>query len=540
MSRGVPLDASLCGESEETMASEPAMRPAAALERMATQRDPQAWAVIIGTFGARMLQMAQRITRDPSLCDDICQEALLQIRAHAGSFRRPPPPRDADVSAGGWIMRITCCTAFKFLKLRARAARHEALAAEQTPQASIEHAGADRLLTQEELDLLRREVALLPETLRLPICLRFYGGMEYDEVAAALCCSSDAAKKRVQRGIDQLRSRLARAGVAIGLVALAAHLASGSVQAAEIAGAASTAVGTAAPIVLDAQRQAAWQALLHSSATPALSGVVMGGFVIMAKKIAIGVAALLMLGVITAQTVQSRRLSAELDQARAIAQNNQTEITAQKQKIAATMGDLAALQTQAEIQHKELADLRKKAAEQPAPSSTQAFTINLDNNDLAKPGVNTKVIELPGGGVGHVITLPAINVDLGANGAVDLRKALEDAKNNQPKDARQTTDAARKEADKAREAALEALKTLQPKAGNVFTMQPEVKVDANGNIVIKNIGGQEMKIPAGGGAANKNIDLPNGVKIQINGIAVQQGETQPVKPPAPPEKTGEF
>ena len=60
--------------------------------------------------------------------------------------------------------------------------------------------------------MVRREMVALPDDLRQPLLLRFYGELEYPQIAQQLRVSEQAVRKRVSRGVDRLRQRLAGAG----------------------------------------------------------------------------------------------------------------------------------------------------------------------------------------------------------------------------------------------------------------------------------------------------------------------------------------
>ncbi|HEY3322001.1 MAG TPA: sigma-70 family RNA polymerase sigma factor [Planctomycetota bacterium] len=521
------------------------MSTVTALQRLAQARDAEAWSAIIAAHGARILQMARRISPDEALCEDICQETLLQIREHAGAFRAPRPPCDAEASAGGWIMRITCCTAFKFLRQRGRSSRREATAAGFVQMAAP--AAVETAMSQEQLALLRQEVEQLPESLRLPLCLHYYGGMEYPEVAETLSCSSDAAKKRVQRGVERLRSRMAALGVLAGIGVISSGLAGGSAHAAEGSLSANT-------LVLDAQRQAAWQALLSSPAAPTLTGVaVIGGGVFMAKKIALGVAALLLLSSVAVEGVRIHSLRQELNQSNAAAQQARQRSAELEKQLAAARGDLTALQQQAELTKNDAAELRAKLAEaqkqQPNLSSfpiVRHFAHNVDPKqmeELAKnvgPQVQEMLKQLGQPGQNMAITLPKITFK--ASGAEKL---------GDPKTAAEKKDGAKPEAGvQANAGAVKAgpdgtFEIALPQGDGAAGDHFVVKLDGadpqvNGIItqVLKNADG----------VVEKKIDLGNGnITIQIGGGMVggavigDPGKTEkPKTPPPPPEKAGEF
>jgi RNA polymerase sigma factor (sigma-70 family) len=268
--------------NSQTPQSPAAVLPLAeALRRLAERRDTEAWEALLIQCGQDLLRVTRRILGDAQLAEDACQETLLQIRAHAGSFKAPAHSQQANFAARIWIMRIASNIAISMARSRNRAQRRDDTHAVAASRVEI-NSPAERKLREEENEWLRQEIATLPETLREPVLLRFFGELDYSELGDALSCSPDAAKKRVQRGLDHLRSRLAILGVSLTLAELSAHMLGGSAHAAEAAAISGTT--SAASATLNASQQLAWKALLNASAAPALSGVVpLGGISIMVK-----------------------------------------------------------------------------------------------------------------------------------------------------------------------------------------------------------------------------------------------------------------
>ena len=77
-------------------------------------------------------------------------------------------------------------------------------------------------LIAEDVD---KAVADLPATDRDALLLRFFSGKTHPEIAQILAISEEAAKKRVQRGLDALQALLTSRGVATGSVVTAVTLA---------------------------------------------------------------------------------------------------------------------------------------------------------------------------------------------------------------------------------------------------------------------------------------------------------------------------
>ena len=352
------------------------MGSAEALARLARGRDGEAWSALLQHHGMAIWRMAQRITGDSSLCDDVCQETLLQIREHAAQFKSPTAQREADAAARGWIMCIAYRTALGMIRLRQRRSQKEHLAGlALNREAPAVH---DSVLNAEELERIRGEIAGLPELLRSAVSLHFFGEMSYPELSSALDCSEIAARKRVERGLTRLRDRLVAGGVAISagtlMIALSAParacgasaataatmaLANGSV----VSGA--SAASAAAPVseLFTIQRLAQWQALLHHPATPLLAGVAKTGGIVIMTKYVIGVAAVLMFGVTAVQhnriNAVSRDLSVIQERAGHVSELQQ-KLGALEQQLAETRGDALAFKASLSSRNEEITQLKSK------------------------------------------------------------------------------------------------------------------------------------------------------------------------------------
>lgn len=284
--------------------SAPVMSLPAALQRLAKTRDVRAWEALLLHSGEDILRISRRILGDAALAEDACQETLLQIRAHAGVFRAPDNPKEAQQAARVWVMRIATNISLRMGRGRIRSQKREELGAKQALKMDV-NCPESNSLRGEQAEILKREVADLPETLREPILLRFYAEMDYPELGRALDCSPDAAKKRVQRGLERLRVRLALLGLALTFGDLSTHLfgiasahaaeAGGAIGAAGVAGAAAGGTAAAAGAGgVNATLQLAWGGLLNSSSAPALASAIPAGGLSLMAKISMGVAALVL------------------------------------------------------------------------------------------------------------------------------------------------------------------------------------------------------------------------------------------------------
>ena len=226
-----------------------------------------------------MYRMAARLL-GASAAADACQEALLHVRAGAHRFR-PPADMDPDVAARAWLLRVAANAANAWARSEGRRHHRERLVAG-------DHAAAP--VAEEDFAVVRQALSELPESLRLPVVLHHLEGQDFIAVAATLGTSPGAARVRAHRGMDRLRSQLARAGVLTAAVGLLDQL-------------------SAAEITIPSATSAGWTTLGTSSITPAVASTtaIFGGFSIMAK------ISLLCAGLAVASliTVSARSMSAE-------------------------------------------------------------------------------------------------------------------------------------------------------------------------------------------------------------------------------------
>jgi RNA polymerase sigma factor (sigma-70 family) len=213
------------GTMPTTQASEPMTAPlsaAAALLRLAeAPTDADAWSVLITTLGDEMLSLARRLSGDAELARDAVQEALLDLRARAGSFRSDYG-EGGDAAARRWILAVVAKRALDAARRQRRTrARERRAAADAAPK--VEEP-LDVLARAEQASLLRAELARLPDLSGRAIALHHLAGLSFEEVAEQLRVPIGTAKTRVRRGLIALRERLARRGLAVEAEALAALL----------------------------------------------------------------------------------------------------------------------------------------------------------------------------------------------------------------------------------------------------------------------------------------------------------------------------
>lgn len=141
--------------------------------------------------------IARRATRDDVLAEDVTQVVFFILARKARSIRR-------STQLPAWLFRTTRYAAANALKLAARRAYHERRAArpEESPMPTDDDA-----LSEIHPDL-ENALASLSQKERHIILLRYYRGLEYAGISAALGISEDTARKRLSRGIEHMRKYL--------------------------------------------------------------------------------------------------------------------------------------------------------------------------------------------------------------------------------------------------------------------------------------------------------------------------------------------
>jgi RNA polymerase sigma factor (sigma-70 family) len=182
------------------------------LERFTAHRDEAAFTALVRRHGPMVLGVCRRVLHNAHDAEDAFQATFLVLARKAGSIRRRE-------SISGWLYRVGYCMA---LKARAQAAarqKREARAArpeETDPLAQV--------TGRELLAVFDEELQSLPTCERAALVLCYLQGRTADEAAREVGCSESTLKRRLERGKMRMRKRLARRGMTLPAVLLAAGL----------------------------------------------------------------------------------------------------------------------------------------------------------------------------------------------------------------------------------------------------------------------------------------------------------------------------
>ncbi len=197
--RGLALRRDAAGLSDEEL-----------LERFLACREEAAFAVLLRRHGPMVLGVCRRVLRHEHDAEDAFQATFLVLVRKVASLAR----REL---VANWLYGVAHRTA---LKAKAAAARRQArqrpLEDVPAPETDAEGPGPDLR------PLLDQELCRLPDRYRAPVVLCDLEGKSRTEVARQLGCPEGTVSSRLARGRGLLARRLARRGVVLSAMALAA------------------------------------------------------------------------------------------------------------------------------------------------------------------------------------------------------------------------------------------------------------------------------------------------------------------------------
>src|SRR5436190_13942881 len=183
------------------------------------ERDSEtAFRTLVNRYVNLVYSVAVRYVRDAQLAEEVAQAVFILLARKARGFR-------PGVMLSGWLFRTT-----RFVASRA-------VRAEQRRQRREQEALTMQQLTTTD-DAWKRISPAIDEALeslgeadRNALLIRFYNEKSHRETAIALGVSEDAAKKRVTRALEKLRSFFAGRGITLSAGLLASAVAANAAKA---------------------------------------------------------------------------------------------------------------------------------------------------------------------------------------------------------------------------------------------------------------------------------------------------------------------
>lgn len=215
--------------------AKPVINDAELLRRYIAERSESAFSSLVTNYLNLVYATALRELRgDSHRAADVAQQVFLALARKAPALVGHP-------TLAGWLHRTT-----RHLALKSNRAEQRRMAREQEAYAVGEtHHREESAQWNEIRPILDWALERLKPSDREAVLRRFFTGQDFSEIGAALKLTEPAARRRVERALDRLRSTLARRGVVSTAAALTAALSTQGAFAAPVGLAPSIAVAAA-------------------------------------------------------------------------------------------------------------------------------------------------------------------------------------------------------------------------------------------------------------------------------------------------------
>jgi len=161
-----------------------------------------ALSLLYDRYQGLMYGMATRITGDPSLAQDVVQDAFVGIWKNASRYTSD------RASARTWILSITHHRAVDIIRRRRPTVEMPEGEAPSTPSQLLLPDIWPEVSQRIDADVVREALAALPLAQRQAIELAYFGGLTQQEIAVRTDAPLGTVKSRVRLGLLQLRRAL--------------------------------------------------------------------------------------------------------------------------------------------------------------------------------------------------------------------------------------------------------------------------------------------------------------------------------------------
>lgn len=155
-----------------------------------------AFRTLINRHKEKVRNLVYVTTSNPDIVDDIAQEVFIQVYRKLGNFR-------FESQFTTWLYAITinkCRDYLRRVKIRSLF----------SPLSDDDHQHPSHTTKQvfDIQEIVQKAISRLPEKLRVPLLLRDFEGLSYQEIAETLGTEVGTVKSRIFRARDQLKKML--------------------------------------------------------------------------------------------------------------------------------------------------------------------------------------------------------------------------------------------------------------------------------------------------------------------------------------------
>jgi RNA polymerase sigma-70 factor (ECF subfamily) len=169
--------------------------------------DEHALREVYREFAPAVYGLALRVIANESIAEEVVQEVFVRLWERPERFDATRGPLRAYLLAMTHSRAVERVRSEDSLRRRHEFAQREAL--REPPVEDPEH----MLVDKDVSSAIRKALAALPESQRVPIEMAYFEGMSYRQVAAALDEPEGTIKYRIRGGMQKLRTALRAAEV---------------------------------------------------------------------------------------------------------------------------------------------------------------------------------------------------------------------------------------------------------------------------------------------------------------------------------------
>ena len=166
--------------------------------------DPDALAAVISQHQHRLYRYLLRLSKDPSIADDLFQQTWLRVMQKIGRF-------DAARNFESWLFSVAHNLAvdhFRGQRSDSLDAPADSRDVDREPRVATDADALEQLLDFERGAMLAACMHRLPAIHREVLTLRFEEGMKLEEIAEVAGVPLPTVKSRLRRALEGLRARV--------------------------------------------------------------------------------------------------------------------------------------------------------------------------------------------------------------------------------------------------------------------------------------------------------------------------------------------
>ncbi len=181
----------------------------AALMLRVKRGDVRAFEALVEKYKQPVMNVVQRMLRDPTEAEDLAQNVFVQVYKSASRYK-------ATAKFSTWLFTIARNLCLNELRRRSR---HPAVSLEDSQTESEDHPArqyedvktfspTENILQSELEQKVQQALSELPENQRAAIVLCRQDELSYDDISDVLGCSLSATKSLIHRGRETLKEKL--------------------------------------------------------------------------------------------------------------------------------------------------------------------------------------------------------------------------------------------------------------------------------------------------------------------------------------------